>query len=802
MLSSPETDPAVDHFSHPRRLALLLGAILLSSLLSSTSLATQEPADTNYDENQVPAYALPDPFKSVSGEAITTTDAWLQTRRPEILKVFAEEVYGVTPQFHLNLQCDTIQVVSDALAGKATRKLIRIWPLGRAQRLTIDLLLYLPNQARGPVPVFLGLNYGNQGIDPDPSIPPSRNSAAAPGEHAHRWPIEMLLTRGYGVASFHGGDLELDRHGSGCVAPAEAQRPLLEDLDPSLHDPRPGTHWGSIAKWAWGLSRALDALELDPAIDPRRVIVQGHSRTGKTALWAAANDPRFAMVISNNSGQGGAALGRRRFGETIAASYSLSGSWYCPNFEQYGGQEDRLPVDAHLLLSCIAPRCVYVASAATDGWADPRGEFLAAQHASPVWELFQTTGLAADQQPEIGISIGHRVGYHVRAGDHEITPYDWQRFIDFADRHLRPRRVLYNFDGDSCLSTKANSKGPVPVSIDDVRTLLQEVAYEESRVDTVLVCINAQVMYYPTRIGTLRGTLSTNEERAAWPASETQRFANLQAFFDAGVDPYAVMLEEARRRGCEALLTFRMNDNHGNDFLRTQFQVDHPEFRLGDQSYQGLGALDFAQAQVREHVIELIEEAVQRYDCDGIELDFNRFPRFFRADVPEAVRVEMLDDLVRQVRGKLDLIGRERDRRLILSVRVPSNFGSSPPTPASARAIGCDIAHWARQGWIDFVAVSEFLFERGDLPIQAWRNVLPHTPLYAGIECTRGSGQRNLSAEDYQAAAKHLMIQPCDGIYLFNFFTSREEGPQAYEPPFQVLKDLGRSADSPGTLPP
>ena len=168
----------------------------------------------------------------------------------------------------------------------------------------------------------------------------------------------------------------------------------------------------------------------------------------------------------------------------------------------------------------------------------------------------------------------------------------WRGISEAAEGQSRRRRVLYNFDGDSCLSTKAGSQGPVPVDAEDVRRLIEEICYEGSRVDTVLVCVNAQVMYYPTQVGTLRGTLSTPEERANWPASEKQRFENLKTFFDSGVDPYAIMLAEAKRRGREALLTFRMNDDHGNDFLRTQFLVDHPDWRLGTEQYRGKGALD------------------------------------------------------------------------------------------------------------------------------------------------------------------------------------------------------------------
>ena len=228
-----------------------------------------------------------------------------------------------------------------------------------------------------------------------------------------------------------------------------------------------------------------------------------------------------------------------------------------------------------------------------------------------------------------------------------------------ASLPAKPRRVLYNFDGDSCLTTKAGGKGPVPVQIDDVKRLIDEVAYEGSRVDSVLVCVNAQVMYYPTKIGTLRGTHSTPEERANWPASEKQRFENLKAFFDAGVDPYAVMLAETRRRGREALLTFRMNDDHGNDFLRTQFLADHPDWRLGTEQYHGKGALDFARDEVRDYTFRLIDEAVRRYDCDGLELDFNRFPTFFKTGTTDE-RVAKMNSLVKRIRKMLDDVGRER----------------------------------------------------------------------------------------------------------------------------------------------
>ena len=261
-------------------------------------------------------------------------------------------------------------------------------------------------------------------------------------------------------------------------------------------------------------------------------------------------------------------------------------------------------------------------------------------------------------------------------------------------------------------------------------------------------------------------------------------FENLQRFFSNGQDPYAIMLDEARRSGREALLTFRMNDDHGNDFLRTQFWVDHPEWRLGK------GALDFTHEGVRKYVISLIDEAVRRYDCDGIELDFNRFPTFFKGGSTED-RVEKMNSLVQRVRQLLDGLGQTRGRRLVLAVRVPSNYGRTPPTPESSRLLGCDVPHWTRSGWVDFVTVSEFLFTRFDLSLRPWKTVIHDVPVYGGIECTEGGKKEQyLNADAYRRAARNLFDEGADGIYLFNFFTTREYGAESWEPPFEVLREL------------
>ena len=360
-----------------------------------------------------------------------------------------------------------------------------------------------------------------------------------------------------------------------------------------------------------------------------------------------------------------------------------------------------------------------------------------------------------------------------------------------ADRAVKAdelkKRVLYNFDGDSCMWTKANGTGPTAIDVDDVRRLIEEVAYEGSQVNTVLVCINAQVMYYPTQVGTMRGTLCTPEQRANWPASEVQRFENMGAFYDAGIDPYAVMLAEAKDRGIESLLTFRMNDAHGNDFLRTAFWSDHAEYRLG-------AGLDFWHPEVRDYVFSLIEEAVQRYDCDGIELDFNRFPTFFQSGTTEE-RIERINSLVGRVRAMLDAEGLKRDKHLILTARVPSNYGNTPPTYETSRALGCDPVAWVDNGWLDYLTVSEFLFERGDLPIESWKERITDVPVYGGIECTAGpADDQVLTADQYRLAAYRLWEKGADGVYLFNFFTPREVG---NKPHFEVLADLGPRSEPP-----
>jgi dienelactone hydrolase len=371
--------------------------------------ATKRSSAANYVEAKVPPYTLPDPLVSANGSRVTK-ESW-PARRAEILELFRRNVYGRAPvDKPPGLAFKTLEEETDELDGSATRRLVEIsFDTPHAGRFKFPVQLYLPKAAREPVPAVVLLQF--KGLT-DPITP-------------------VVIERGYALAIFDRNGVaedDKDKFRAGVINAFSGDGPLAGDA------------WRAIAAWAWGASRIADYLETEPAIDRRRIGVAGHSRMGKTALWAGATDERFAAVLSNNSGCGGAALARRVFGETVGRINTVFPHWFCENHHRYNDREADLPVDQHMLLALVAPRAVYVTSADEDLWADPRGEFLSCVHASSVYQLLTLPGLGTQEMPPLDRPIASgRIGYHVRSGGHALTEYDWQRFLDFEPNASQSR---------------------------------------------------------------------------------------------------------------------------------------------------------------------------------------------------------------------------------------------------------------------------------------------------------------------------------------------------------------------------
>lgn len=371
----------------------------------------------NYREELVPQYKLPELLVALDGKRIADGAAWRARRRGEVLELFRKHVYGRPPgALPTGLRSETVRSDPSAMAGMATYVHVKLGLSDKGH--AMNLYIFIPNASGGSAPVFLLLNNREE----EAADPTRRKKTGF-------WPAEEIVRRGYAAAVFRLPEVDPDD-------PAGYAKGIRGALDPPGE--RPGDAWGTLSAWAYGAMRAMDYFQTDRRLDASRVAVVGHSRGGKTALWAAAQDERFAMAVSNESGCGGAALFRRRFGETIELITKAFPHWFCTNFTRYAGKEDELPVDQHMLLALIAPRLVYVASADEDLWADPRGEFLSALHASAVWRLFGKRGLAAKDMPPLEVPLHEgEIGYHIRKGGHDLTEYDWRQFLDFADRHLR-----------------------------------------------------------------------------------------------------------------------------------------------------------------------------------------------------------------------------------------------------------------------------------------------------------------------------------------------------------------------------
>ncbi len=440
---------------------MLPGILVLTAAAFGQSLTCITQTTT---ESQVNTYTLPNSLLMQNGTPVTTTDQWNTLRRPELMEMFANTEYGRSPGRPANM---TFQVPDNnplALNGKATRKQVTIYFTGQTSGPKLDLLIYLPNKALypkavSPVPVFLGINFwGNEMINADTGITLNTNWVASSdnynptlascvlnhvarttcrGSNSSQYPLDSLFAHGYGLATFARNDIDPDTTTTAAGA-ANAFKGGVYALYPELEGGR-GDNFTTIGAWAWGLSRAMDYLQTDTSVDSKRVMVFGWSRMGKTAVWAGAQDPRFAMVISDESGAGGVALTKRLFGEDVCRLVTHFPHWFAKNFNAYSNNETGLPFDQHELVAAIAPRPLYASSAQTDLNSDPKGEFLGVKAADPVYRLFGQDTLAAAAWPAYNQPVfGGQTGYHVRTGAHDLTAYDWSQYLHFADLRLKP----------------------------------------------------------------------------------------------------------------------------------------------------------------------------------------------------------------------------------------------------------------------------------------------------------------------------------------------------------------------------
>ena len=400
------------------------------TLIYSQALSQQKKEydfDVIYDEGKVPEYQLPALLQSSIGEEIKTVEQWENSRRPEIISLFANLVYGVIPvqSEKIKVEYSVVKEERNYLNGKATRKNVKIKLENSKGALEMEILCIIPRLTTKPYPAFMMISFDD--YDSEKLELSKFNN----GRLGNGCPISQLIDSGYAYVSVYHQDLV--EHNE--VEFGKGIHTLYYDDAQSF--PK-SNEWGVLAACGFGASMTLDYLETQNDIDPNKVILMGHSKLGKAAVWAAARDQRFAMAISANSGCAGAALWRRRYGETLQKMCTRFPYWLCYNAQKFIGREEDLPVDQHMLLALMAPRPVYVASAVKDSWADPKGEFLSAYHASDVYEMYGKKGLKMLDVPERNKAYYRQgIGYHLRDGGHYIADYDWHRFLDFANYHLK-----------------------------------------------------------------------------------------------------------------------------------------------------------------------------------------------------------------------------------------------------------------------------------------------------------------------------------------------------------------------------
>jgi hypothetical protein len=387
---------------------------------------------------------LPDPLMFNNGQKVKSAKQW-PARRKEILEIMTTQMYGSSPGKPKNMRFEVFDNDPNALGGKATRKQVTVFIKENDKEAQFDLLIYIPNKARHPVPAIIGINFvGNQAIIADPGVKLTtawvessqmfpcgengRATEACRGVNASQWEVDSILDRGYALVTMYREEIASDRKETMFQTGVHTLYPELQNGD---------DNFSTMAAWAWALSRGMDYIETDKDIDSKKVAVFGFSRLGKAALWAGATDRRFAMVLSNESGAGGGKQFRRGIGENITRLCTVFPHWYAKSLRKYMDKDSELPFDQHFVMALIAPRPVYLATAEEDRNADPAGEFETAKASDGIYKFLGTKGFAGTTFPALNEPISGQIGFHIRPGGHDVKMFDWIQFLNFSDLHLQ-----------------------------------------------------------------------------------------------------------------------------------------------------------------------------------------------------------------------------------------------------------------------------------------------------------------------------------------------------------------------------
>jgi hypothetical protein len=426
---------------HYLYLLLTISVLFFSADINSQKEATRIVAGipVNYSEDSVGIYTLPDPLLLSNSKTVKDADTWIKKRRPEIVKLYEENQFGKMPARPASLHFNVFDKGTLAFDGKAMRKQVTVYFTNDTASHKMDIVFYLPVNTNKPVPLLLHIAFSaNSNVINDPGIRQTdmwtregKRIHANEAVYPNKLNILPFIEQGIAVATVYYGDIEPDFI-------AGIQFGIRNVYLKTMQTQPANNEWGAISAWAWGLSRAMDYFETDKQVDANRIALFGVSRLGKTVLWAGAYDTRFAMVIANCSGEGGAALSRRNYGETIKhLSHPTRYAYqFCSNYQNYGDSVNTFPVDGHLLISLMAPRPLLLQTGDIDYWSDPKGEFLAAAAATPVYHLFDKKGVEINVTPAAGQPLLNTLGYSMHSGGHGTVVADWEIALAFIKKYF------------------------------------------------------------------------------------------------------------------------------------------------------------------------------------------------------------------------------------------------------------------------------------------------------------------------------------------------------------------------------